>query len=116
MARLTDESLFKGMSGKLGPFVIKQYKDKTVVTALPSKPNRKRKKPGIRLTNSCFDEAVKYARSIVHNPRKKAAYAKTLPEGTRVYNAAIKEYMATHWIRGANGITYLGPDGKPKQV
>jgi hypothetical protein len=36
---------------------------------------------------------VSYAQSIIRDPALKAAYAKKLKKGQRVYNAAIREFM-----------------------
>jgi hypothetical protein len=75
--------------------VVKQYGNKTVVTAYPDmthvKPSKLQK-----LKRKEFASAIAYARSIIKDPVKKAAYAKKLKRGERVYNAAIKEYLSSH--------------------
>lgn len=42
-------------------------------------------------SNSKFAEAVRFARSIIHDPAKKAAYKAR--KGSTVYHSAIKDYM-----------------------
>ena len=95
MARSTSNALLEGFSGKLGPgMVVKQYKDKIVISAKPAPRNRKQKKTDLqKLKYGCFAEAVAYAKSVISDPKKKAAWQKKLPPGKLVYHAAIQEYL-----------------------
>jgi hypothetical protein len=82
------------MRGSIGKqIVVKQYGNKTVITAYPDmskvKPSKLQK-----LKRKKFAAAIEYARSIVNDPVKKAAYAKKLKKGARVYHAAIKEFLS----------------------
>ena len=82
------------MSGALGrQVVVKQYAGGVVVSKYPDmsgiKPSKQQK-----VKRSKFRDAVVYAQAIINNPKKKAAYAQTLPAGTSVYHAAIKDYVA----------------------
>jgi hypothetical protein len=93
MAR-SNNLLLKGTSGALGKqLVVKQYAYGTVVTRYPDmsgiKPSRQQKQK-----RSTFRDAVAYAKEILRNPAKKAAYAKGLKKGETVYHTAIKEYLA----------------------
>jgi len=81
----------RGAIGK--QIVVKQYGNKTVIAAYPDMSNVKSSKLQ-KLKRKKFAAAIEYARSIVNNPAKKAAYAKKLKKGARVYNSAIKEYLA----------------------
>jgi hypothetical protein len=81
-----------GLSGIIGRVVIKQYADKTVVTAIPDMSHVKRTKKQ-KKNASTFAKAVAYAKAIINDPVKKAALAATLPKGASVYHAAIKEYL-----------------------
>lgn len=76
--------------GVLKQIVFKQYKDKTVVTnypdmshVIPTESQLKR--------NRRFADAVLFAREIINDPVKKAAYKAA--EGLSVYHTAIKNYM-----------------------
>jgi hypothetical protein len=85
--------LLHHVRGQIGKqIVIKQYGKKTVITAYPNmtgiKPSKRQKQKRRK-----FSDAVAYAQSIIHDPARKAAYAKKLRKGQRVYNAAIKEFM-----------------------
>ena len=93
MARSFNNALLQGFSGKLGPgLIVKQYKNKIVISAMPQFAKRN-KTPLQKLKSGWFAEAVQYARSIIRDPKKKAAWAKKLPPGKLVYHAAIQEYL-----------------------
>lgn len=93
MAR-TKNPLWKNTKGIRGgvlkQIVFKQYKDKTVVTSYPDMsnviPTELQLKEKVR-----FADAVLFARDIIHDPVKKAAYKAA--EGLSVYHTAIKDYM-----------------------
>jgi hypothetical protein len=92
MAIVSNATLLAAVSGKLGPFVVKRYKNKIVVclkpenlTAVPSAlQDHKRKR---------FAEAVKYAKAILRDPIKKTIYQEKVREGQQVFHYAIREYM-----------------------
>jgi hypothetical protein len=96
MARSKNTSLLKDVRGAIGKeFVVKQYSYGTVIAAYPDMSRVKSSKLQ-KLKQGVFAKAVAYAQSIVRNRAKKAAYAKKLKKGERVYNAAIKEYLKKH--------------------
>ncbi len=79
MARTDNNALLKGFSGAIGKqIVVKQYGDKTVITAFPQmshiKPSSNQK-----MRRGVFAEAVAYAQSINNDPKKRAAYKKNYP-------------------------------------
>ena len=85
--------MLEGMSGAFGKqMVIKQYEYGTVVSRYPDmsgvKPSREQKQRRNR-----FKEAVAYAKGILNDPKKHAAYKKSLKKGETVYHKAIKEYL-----------------------
>lgn len=93
MAYSIHSVLLHKVRGQIGKqIVVKQYGNKTVITRYPDmsrvKPSKlqKQKRKG-------FAGAVAYARAIVSDPARKAEYAKKLPKGKRVYNAAIREWL-----------------------
>ena len=93
MASSGNNALLQGFSGKLGPgMVVKQYKNKIVITAMPQFAKRKKTKLQ-KQTYGAFAEAVAYAKTIIHDPKKKAAWQKKLPPGKLVYHAAIQEFL-----------------------
>ncbi|RYZ92638.1 MAG: hypothetical protein EOP47_30125 [Sphingobacteriaceae bacterium] len=93
MARILKGSLLSQLSGRLGDdFVVKQYKDKVVLSKMPDMSNIK--STALQsLKRGWFAEAIKYAQGILRDPKKKLAYAKKLPKGKSVYHAAITEFM-----------------------
>ncbi|HMK25297.1 MAG TPA: hypothetical protein VK483_04640 [Chitinophagaceae bacterium] len=96
MARVNKQSILNDVSGGIGKqFVVKQYAHGTVLSAYPDMSHVKYSKLQ-KLKQGIFAQAVAFARSIVHNPDKKKAFAKRLKKNERVYNAAIKEYLRKH--------------------
>src|SRR4030095_2881998 len=96
MAQSTTSVILHRMRGKIGKqIVVKQYGNKTVITAYPDMSNVKPSKLQKQKRKE-FAAAIEYARSIIRDPVKKAAYAKKLKRGARVYNAAIKEFLSKH--------------------
>ena len=93
MAKLSDDSIFKGLSGTIGKqLVFKQYGDKTVVAAYP---DMSKVKPSMLQTHNrgIFKEAVAYAKAILCDPERKQAYAQKVAKGKSIYRFAIKEYL-----------------------
>ena len=94
MAHSSSSILLHTIRGAIGKqIVVKQYRGKTVITAYPDMSNIKPSKLQ-KLKRKKFASAIAYAQLIVHDPVKKAAYAKKLKKGARVYNAAIKEFLS----------------------
>jgi hypothetical protein len=94
MAHGKGNFLLQGISGNIGKeIVIKQYKGYTVIGRFPRMP---KKKPTAlqQLYEERFKEAVKYAKAILANRELKQQYALKLKPGQRVYNYAVKEYLA----------------------
>ena len=93
MARAGKESLLHGLKGSIGKeLVVKQYKDKMVVSKYPDmskvKPSALQKK-----NRSKMKEAIAYAQGILYDAKKKAAYQKRIRKDKSVYREAIKEYL-----------------------
>ena len=96
MAQSTASVILHKIRGAIGKqIVVKQYGNKTVITAYPDMSNVKPSKLQ-RLKRKKFALAIEYARSIINDPVKKAAYARKLKRGARVYNAAIGEFLSKH--------------------
>lgn len=94
MARLRNNHL--PIQGKIGTqIVLKQYGDKTVVTAYPDMSQVK-PSPLQKDCRSVFKEAIAYAKGICNQPDLKRQYQDKVPAGRSVYHFAISEYMAKH--------------------
>jgi hypothetical protein len=76
--------------GVLKEIVFKQYKDRTVVTKFPDMSGITQTELQIK-GNSKFADAIIFAKDIINDPIKKAAYKRR--EGLSVYHSAIKNYM-----------------------
>ncbi len=101
MATGSLHAIFKELKGALGKqIVIKQYKDKTVITAYPS-PSKQKKKPTKlqSIYRDDFAKGVQYAQAILRDPAKKKAYEKKVRPGQSVYNYAIAEYKKKYGVK-----------------
>jgi hypothetical protein len=93
MAR-SENSLTYGMTGSFGKeMVFRTRGGKTFVSKYPDMSNVVPSEAQLEY-KSLFRDAVRYAQSIVHDPKKKAAYK--VKKGATVYNTAIKDYMRKH--------------------
>jgi hypothetical protein len=85
--------LLAGVSGQIGKtIVVKQYKGKIV---LANYPGRSGKKPteAQKAQRMLFKAAVAYAKKIINDPLKKAAYARKLKGQRTVFQAALSAYL-----------------------
>ncbi|ACU61661.1 hypothetical protein Cpin_4204 [Chitinophaga pinensis DSM 2588] len=85
---LTGYKVSKNATGK--QFSLKSRKGRTFITKYPDMSNVVPSVAQLQ-EKSRFADAVKYAKSIVHNPVLKAAY-KPRP-GSTVYHSAIKDFL-----------------------
>lgn len=93
MARVPNNPILKGASGRMGNIVFKQYASGTFMTAAPDRSKVKLSKKQ-KKANSRFTEAVQYAQSVLKDPKKREAYeAKRIP-GKSVYHTALAEYLS----------------------
>ena len=80
----TDNPLLKHTSGKIGDVtVVKQYSYGTVISAIPDM-SRVKKSDLQKFKQHYFKDTVIYAQTILRDPKKKAAYTKTLKAGKTV--------------------------------
>ena len=92
MARVKNNVVVKGFSGKLDQIVFKTYSYGTVVSRLPDMSKVKLSKAQ-KKANSLFKEAVSYAQSVLADPAKRKVYEKKLKPGKTVYHTALAEYL-----------------------
>lgn len=92
MALSKNNVVVKGLAGKLGKDVVFRTRgDKTFISKYPDMSNVVPTEEQLKF-KSKFGEAVAYARSIINDPKKKAAFK--VEEGKSVYHSAIREFMA----------------------
>jgi hypothetical protein len=85
---------YKGFSGAaLKQIVFKTYGENTFVTKYPDMSNVIQSEIQLH-RQSKFAKAVEFAKDIVHDPVKKAAYP--VPKGKRVFQTAIRDYLEQH--------------------
>jgi len=113
MATVATNVLINGLSGKFGnTLLFKSLRGKTIVSALPCKPDKKKESEAQRSTRSTFQQATRWAQAIVLDPEKKAYYQQRarsmkLPNA---YTAAITDYMRkarVMKVKEGNSATYM---------
>ena len=92
MAILQNNHLLAGLSGKIGNFVLKQVKGKTIMCSVPTVKKGKLSKQQ-RANQQRFKQAVAYAKAINDDPAKREAYLKKVKKGESVYQYAMREYF-----------------------
>jgi hypothetical protein len=92
MARVKNNVLVKGFSGKLDEIVFKTYSYGTVISRYPDMSKVKLSKAQ-KKANSLFKEAVSYAQQVLADPAKRKVYAKKLKPGKTIYHAALADYL-----------------------
>jgi hypothetical protein len=111
MARVRDNLLVDGFSGKLGDIIFKHYRFGTVVSRRPNMSKVKRTSTQ-KKNSSRFVEAVKYARSVVASPMLKKTYEKKAKKsGRTIYHLALADYMRDA-SKTLNGIPLAPPAGR----
>lgn len=92
MAKVVKSFLLKSISGRIGEFVVKQYKGKTIVSMRPDrsqiKPSRKQKKHHAK-----FKKAVRYAQRVLGSEELRARYGAKVKKGGSIFHYAVREYM-----------------------
>ena len=90
---VSNNPVLKNIKGHIQKtIVVKQYADKTVITAYPDMSGVVRSKAQ-KKEQGRFKQAVAYAKSILANPSEKAAFKRNLQPGQNVYHAAIAAFM-----------------------
>jgi len=113
MATVATNVLINGLSGKFGSTLLfKTLRGKTIVSAVPRKPDKKKESEAQRTTRSTFQKATRWAQTILLDPETKAYYQQRarvlkLPNA---YTAAITDYMRKAKVmkyREKNSATYV---------
>ncbi|MBO9571041.1 MAG: hypothetical protein J7497_02360 [Chitinophagaceae bacterium] len=91
MARVSNNALTDGMSGKLGSVVFRTRNGKTFACARPSKKRNRYRHPHQAEIQTAFIRHVRYAKYANSNPGLKAFYSSLAKPGQSAYNLAFKD-------------------------
>ncbi|WP_026904087.1 hypothetical protein [Pedobacter glucosidilyticus] len=95
MARVKNNIILQGLSGALNKqIVFKTRNEKVFVCSYPDMSNVVPSEKQIK-EKSRFSKAVRYAQSVLADPKKKQEVAAHTPPGKSVYHQAITDYMAS---------------------
>ncbi|OQP61288.1 hypothetical protein A3860_06145 [Niastella vici] len=93
---VTGNPLLTGVSGKMKNIVVKQYKDKTVITAVPDMSRRKLSQKQ-KDANEQMQSAITCARAITAEPRLKQRACELLQvPPNKVFRAIVKQFLLTN--------------------
>lgn len=114
MARVKQNSLTKGLSGKVGKsFVFKTYGNVTIVSAYPDMSNVKLSEKQ-KTENKKFKEAMAWAKSQMADPEAKALYQAKTTGMQRPHNLAIADFYHAPVI--GNCEVSIAQPGKADQI
>ncbi|MDR0606325.1 MAG: hypothetical protein LBG80_18770 [Bacteroidales bacterium] len=108
MAKQKRNLLTQGMSGKIGGIVFRQKDGQTIISIAPEKktkePSEKQKKHQER-----FQKATIYAKKVMANLKKKAAYEEAAKEKkATVYTIAVADFLNSPDIQEVDLTGYTG--------
>lgn len=93
MAISSQNPLLFGFSGRIGDVVIKRYKDKTVISAVPDMTGRKLSAKQ-KAANQLMRKANLYARKVMADPKLKAEACRQLEvTPNKLYRALVKDFL-----------------------
>lgn len=94
MARVTNNLLLQGISGKIGPLVVRQVGGQTIVQSAETKAQRAPRSPRQQAHLDRMYQAQLYAKAQIRDPSLKALYATRIDQRrTSAYTVAIADYM-----------------------
>ncbi|MBO9661146.1 MAG: hypothetical protein J7527_20145 [Chitinophagaceae bacterium] len=92
---ISNNPLLSKASGRLGNIVVKQYGDKTVISAFPTTSRRKRTAKQ-KESNLRMKMAILCAQKVTRNPSSKQRACELLNvPANKVFRAIVKEYLLT---------------------
>ena len=95
MAKLKDNNiLFRGVSGKLGSFVLRNTKHGTIIANKPGKRKPNSATPAQVEVQGRFTDASNYAKRVMMNSETRSLYeVRARKEATSVYQVAMSDYL-----------------------
>ena len=117
MARVTHNLLLQGISGKVGPLVVRQVGGQTVVQAAEAKAARAPRSPRQQAHLNRFYQAQLYAKAQLRDPAVEALYATRTDDRRRsAYAVAVADFMHAPKIIGLDTRAYHGRPGDVLRV
>ena len=116
MAKVGDNIVTTGLSGKLGNLIVFRNRGgKTIVSKAPKKkekePSEAQQQHQLR-----FQEAIVYGQASMSDPQKKEAYGAMAGEGQSAFNVAVADFLNAPSIREIDLSAYTGHAGSAIRV
>lgn len=110
MAKMEQIPLLGRMRGKVGDLVVKRYRDKYVVTAMPVPPDKRSEKQ--KAQSQRFADAMRWARHATRDSPTKELYDRAVQDTDRAANtAAVSDYLRPPVVRKVDLGDYAGQKG-----
>lgn len=117
MARVTGNSLLRGVSGKIGGLVVRQVGEQTVVSAAEGHRPRAPRSPKQQAQLERMYRAQLYAKAQMQDPAAKARYATGVDaRRTSAYTVAVADHLNPPTIQRADVHAYHGRPGDAVRV
>ena len=112
MARVTHNLLLSGLSGKIGPLVVRQVGGQTVVQAAEAPGRRAPRSSAQQAHLARMYQAQLYAKAQLRDPEAKARYAIGIDQRrTSAYTVAIADFMNPPQVKALDASHYQGRPG-----
>jgi hypothetical protein len=117
MARVTNNLLLQGISGKLGPLVIRQVSGQTIVQAAEASGDRAPRSPRQQAHLDRMYRAQLYAKAQIRDAATRSLYATRVDaRRTSAYTVAIADYMNPPQVTGLDVRAFHGRVGDPIRI
>lgn len=111
MSIADDNVLVRGFSGKFGDQVV--FRRRNGKTIMANVPGKRTSKPAGRQRECCdnFTAASKWAKMVLKDPERLAAYKAKVTGLQNAFNMAVADYLQPPAVTGINGMAYHGQAG-----
>lgn len=117
MARVTGNSLLRGVSGKIGNLVVRQVGQQTIVSAAEAPGPRAPRSPKQQAQLERMYRAQLYAKAQIRDPDAKALYATGIDaRRTSAYTVAVADYLNAPVIGRVELGSYHGRPGNVLRI
>jgi hypothetical protein len=113
MATIKDNPLLKGVRGRIGPVVLRKWKDgRETLSNIPASRNRRRIPPGQKKQMTRFQMAAQYAKMMMARPEMKAWYSQGItPNKNAAFRVAHTDFLNSPKIDYIRARGYTGKAG-----
>jgi len=108
MAKVGNNIVVTGLSGKLGDLIVFRNRGGTTVVAQAPQKKERELSEAQEQHQLRFQEAILYGKASIADPEKKAAYKASAEEGQSAYNIAVADFLNAPHIEEIDVSHYTG--------